>query len=133
MLYKYKKVYQETNEDVVETQICYKLIDISFTNPADIGINTVDIKMKKCSDSSVISFSLDEDIPTNINECVIINSIKIANADISGSTYITTPITEAEVQDAILNNSGVLEKFISDNSVFPAFLLGAFIFNFTIC
>ena len=76
MLWKYKKCYQETNEDVIDPTICVKLVNItSKDSMGEIFYRYVDCETGEEVNSSFITTT------SILNICIKANSLLIINGE----------------------------------------------------
>ena len=67
MLWKYKKVYQETNEDIIEPVVkCMNLL--SITNNSGMGM--IEANYYLCNSESVVTVQIPDGQTITINKCV---------------------------------------------------------------
>lgn len=67
MLWKYKKVYQETNEDIVEPVVKCMNIKGVYNNS---GIGKIEVNYYLCNSESIVTIQVPDGQAISINQCV---------------------------------------------------------------
>lgn len=121
MLWKYKKCYQETSEDVTITppKTCRFIDSVYYINNEGSG-NDIGINFLLCNNSEFNTYTIQDNSTININKCFIGDSLVVTYSNLSMEV-----ITKAEILDAIENNGGVLIK----TKIFGDYI----VFNFSLC
>jgi hypothetical protein len=125
MLWKYKRAYQETNEDVIDPTICVKLISAEFISevlPPE-GVDSVNISFINCEDIKEIEDILNSEQISIYNECIQLETLEI-NGEL-------TNITIQQVSNAIANNNGAIGVAVFNEDITE--VLGNIIFVFGNC
>ena len=118
MLWKYKKCYQETNEDIViSPKTCYQINSVYYIQNEGAG-ETIGINFLTCNDSSFESYDIADNATLNFSgKCITSNSLILTVGGVPGFL-----ITDLEIANAILYNSGFLAKnYSGGESVLLAF------------
>jgi hypothetical protein len=109
MLWKYKRIYQETNEDVVDPTICVKLISAQFSSvilPPEV-VDGVTLDYTFCDGKDFgQNLILNGALPTIINKCIQLNTLSIEGE--------LTNLTIQQVSNAIANNNGLINVPLLD-------------------
>jgi hypothetical protein len=109
MLWKYKKVYQETSKDIVNPPVeaCTRLINISGTFREDGASRLLEIEYILCGDdtNTVIETTLQavgtETVILTINQCIKVGSLFLNGVNITDETEQTLPdfIVQVDFED----------------------------------
>ena len=132
MLWKYKKCYSESNDDIVSlcVQDCVYMLSFTLVNSIE-NLNGISFAYKKCGINVPITGTLNIGETHDIRSCVQMGSFKINGNTIGGADVC---FTQTEIDDALIGN-GVISKSISDFTQEPSILVGQvdFLINDNIC
>ena len=105
MLWKYKKCYSETNDDIIEPTNCYKLVTALYT---DLDLNSTDsetITYTLCDTTREMSRTLENNTIVDINDCIKFTP--------NFGLDLDSDITETDIQDSIANNTQITKNVLT--------------------
>ena len=109
MLWKYKKCYSETNEDIVNPVNCYKLVSGLYTDLDLAAVSSIEVSWFSCNEDNITSDLLENNNEKTINECIKFTP--------NFGLELFSEITETEVQNSITNNTFVTKEITINNVV----------------
>ena len=125
MLWKYKKCYQETNEDIPNPppKTCQSLLTVTGTYTND-GNRVATIQYNKCKGESLVKTTLTgiSDVPVTvaIEECIIKDSLFVNGVNITNETPTVVPsfIIQADFDSCDNPCYGIIETASIINNIY---------------
>ncbi len=106
MLWKYKKCYQETNEEVVNPKICVGIVSAEFNSI--LNVNSIGLSYTTCDGLNTGDDTAYDNIVLPINKCIQLETLAINNELLN--------LTVQQINDAIDNNNGLVNIPLLDSN-----------------
>lgn len=105
MLWKYKKCYSETNNNIIGPTNCYKLVTALYTDLDLTSTDSETITYTLCNTTRETSRILENSIIVDINDCIKFTPNFGLDLDFD--------ITETDIQDSIANNTQITKNVLT--------------------